>query len=220
MIQISHVFKTYPKRITALSDVSLEISSGEFIFISGYTGSGKSTLLRILCCEERPTSGDVFVNGFHITHRGFKKIYQLRRNIGIIPQGLKLLQDRSVNENIAFALEVIGYSPREIRKKVSEVIGLFWLEEKEKESVHYLSAGEQQLVAIARALVKNPSLILADEPTGVLDRQMTDHVIKIFNDLNQKGTTILFATKDMELIKDYSKKVILLDGGKRVDDGV
>lgn len=219
MIKVSHVFKTYPNKITALSDVSLEIFQGEFIFISGSTGSGKSTLFRILFCEERPTSGEVFINGFHITHRGFKNIYQLRRNIGIIPQNLKLLKDRSVNENIAFALEVIGNSPREVRIKVSEIIRMFGLEEKEKESIHSLSSGEQQLVAIARALVKNPSLILADEPTGLLDHQMTDHLIKIFIDLNRKGTTILFTTKDMGLIKICPQKVILLERGKRVDDG-
>ncbi len=217
MIKMSHVFKTYPNQIAALSDISLEISSGEFIFISGSCGSGKSTLLRILYCEERPTGGEVFVNGFNITNRRFKKVYQLRRTIGIIPQDLKLLRDRTVIENIGFGLEVTGHHPKDVKKRVLEMTGLLGLEGREKESILSLSEGEKQLVAIARALVKYPPLILADEPTGILDCEMANNVIRVFTNLNQKGTTILFATKNMELAKSYPYKLILLEAGKRVD---
>ncbi len=223
MIEMHHVFKTYPSQISALSDVTIEILSGEFTFITGPSGSGKSTLLRILSCAERPTSGEVVVHGMHITRPGFKKIHQLRRTMGIVSQDFKLLKDRTVNENVAFALEVIGHARKEAKNKASEMLRRVRLEEREEDTILALSAGEQQRVAIARALVNSPSLILADEPTGNLDAKMTLDVMDIFTDLHQKGTTIVFATQFTGLVKRYSYRVIqVLNGrllnGKKVDD--
>jgi cell division transport system ATP-binding protein len=222
MIEMHHVSKTYPSQISALSDITLEILPGEFIFIAGPSGSGKSTLLRILFCAERPTCGEVIVHGMHITQPGFKKIYQLRRTMGIVSQDFKLLRDRTVNENIAFALEVTGHTRKEAKNKASDMLRRVGLEEREEDPILALSAGEQQRVAIARALVNSPPLILADEPTGNLDAKMTLEVMGIFTDLHQKGTTIVFATQFTGLIKRYSYRIIqILNGqilnGRKVD---
>ena len=222
MIGIHHVFKTYPSQISALSDITIEILSGEFTFIAGPSGSGKSTLLRILCCAERPTSGEVVVDGMHITQLGFKKIYQLRRRIGIVSQDFKFLRDRTVNENVAFALEVTGHTRKEAKSKASDMLQRIGLEEREEDPILALSAGEQQRVAIARALVNSPSLILADEPTGNLDAKMTLDVMGIFTDLHDQGTTIVFATQFTGLVKRFPYRVIqILNGqvlnGKEVD---
>ena len=217
MIQMFSVSKTYPSQITALSDLYLEVPAGEFIFITGPSGSGKSSLLRILFGAERPSSGEVIVNGIRLTHPGFKKVYQLRRMMGIVSPDFKLLKDRNVRENITFALEVTGHPPKEIKEKVSEILRQMGLQEREKDSILSLSAGEQQHVAIARALVKDPSLILADEPTGILDDAMTEKVMEIFSELHQKGTTIVFATQDTNLIQRHPHRAISLVVGKRGD---
>jgi cell division transport system ATP-binding protein len=217
MIQLSHVFKTYPSQITALSDINLEVTQGEFVFIAGPSGSGKTTLLRILFCVERPTSGEVVVNGISISQRGFRKIYQLRRTMGIVFQDIKLLQDRTVGENIFFALEVTGHTRKEANKKVSEILNRVGLGEREKDPVLSLSAGEQQRVAIARALANNPPLLLADEPTGNLDEEMTLGVMEIFKDLHHRGTTIVFATQNTDLILRYPYRVIHLLNGRRTN---
>ena len=217
MIKMNHVFKTFPNKVTALSDITLEISPGEFTFITGPRGSGKTTLLRILFCAERPTSGEVIVNGIPITERGFSKIYQLRRRMGIVFEDFKLLRDRTVGENLVFALEVTSHARKEIKGKVSEVLAQVGLQERENDSILALSAGERQRVAIARALVNNPPLLLADEPTGNLDDQMSAEVMKIFSDLHRKGTTVVFATQDTDLIRRYPYRVIHLMAGRRVD---
>jgi len=217
MIQMNHVFKTYPSQIAALSDITLEISDGEFIFITGPSGSGKTTLLRILFCAERPTSGEVIVNGVLITQKGFRKIHLLRRTIGMVFQDFKLLQGRTVGENIAFALEVTGHVRKEIKKKVFEILSRVGLREREGDSVLSLSAGEQQRVAIARALVNDPPLLLADEPAGNLDDPMTLDVMQIFTDLHHRGTTIVFATHDMDLIQRYPYRAIYLLNGRKVN---
>jgi cell division transport system ATP-binding protein len=224
MIEMHHVFKTYPSQISALSDVTIEILSGEFTFVAGPSGSGKSTLLRILFCAERPTSGEVVVHGIHITQPGFRKIYQLRRTMGIVSQDFKLLRDRTVNENVAFALEVTGHPRSEAKNKASEILRKVGLEAREQDTILALSAGEQQRVTIARALVNSPPLILADEPTGNLDAKMTLEVMGIFTDLHQKGATIVFATQFTGLVKRYPYRVIqILNGhilnGKRVESG-
>ncbi|MEW6377378.1 MAG: cell division ATP-binding protein FtsE [Thermodesulfobacteriota bacterium] len=217
MIQLTHVYKTYPSQIAALTDINLEISDGEFTFIHGTSSSGRTTLLRILYGAEKPTSGEVIVNGMNLTERGFNKIYHLRRTMGIVFQDFKLLRDRTVSENIAFALEVTGYSRKEIKKRVSEVLEKVSLQERERDSVLALSAGEQQRVGIARALINDPPLLLADEPTGNLDAQMTVDIMRIFTDLHLKGTTVVFATHDRELIKHYPFRVIYISGGRKVD---
>jgi len=218
MIQMSHVTKTYPSQITALSDVNLEISPGEFTFISGPSGSGKTTLLRMLFCAERPTSGEVIVDGINITQTGLSKIYQLRRRMGIVFEDFKLLRDHTVGQNIALALEVTGHARKEIKKRVLEILGLVGLQDREGDSILSLSAGEQQRVAIARALANAPSLLLADEPTGNLDKQMTMDIMKILADLHRMGTTVVFATQDTSLIRRYPYRIIRLMAGKRVEN--
>jgi cell division transport system ATP-binding protein len=217
MIEIYNVYKTYRSQISALSDVTFEILSGEFTFIAGPSGSGKTTLLRILCCAERPTSGEIIVHGIHITQPGFKKIFRLRRTMGIVSQDFKLLRDRSANENVAFALEVTGHDRKGAKKKASEMLSRVGLEEREGDSILALSAGEQQRVAIARALVHSPSLILADEPTGNLDAKMTLEIMRIFTDLHQKGTTIVFATQFTGLVKRFPYRVIQILNGQILD---
>jgi cell division transport system ATP-binding protein len=217
IIEMHHVFKTYPSQISALSDITLEIFPGEFTFIAGSSGSGKSVLLRMLFCAEKPTSGEVVVHGMHITQPGFKKIYQLRRNTGIVSPDFKLLRDRTVNENVAFASEVIGQGKKEAEEKASEMLRRVGLENRGNDPILALSAGEQQRVAIARALVNLPPLILADEPTGNLDAQTTFDVMEIFRDLHRKGTTIVLATQDTGLIRHYPNRVIHLLDGKKVE---
>ena len=217
MIQMEHVYKTYASQISALSDMSLEISTGEFVFIVGPNGSGKTTLLRILIAAVKPSSGEVIVNGMNITEKGFNKIYSLRRTMGVVFRDFKLLRDRTVRENILFALEVTGHSGREAKNKVSEILSRVGLQERERDSVLTLSAGEQQRVAIARALINDPLLLLADEPTGNLDAQTTFEVMRIFTDLHLKGTTVVFTTHAIDLIQRYPYRIIYLLGGKRVD---
>jgi cell division transport system ATP-binding protein len=218
MIEMYQVFKTYPSQISALSDINLEILSGEFTFIAGPSGSGKSTLLRILSCSERPTSGEIVVHGMHITQPGFKKIYQLRRTMGIVSQDFKLLKDRTVNENVALALEVTGHTRKESKSKASDMLRRVRLEEREEDSILALSAGEQQRVAIARALVNSPPLILADEPTGNLDARMTLDIMEIFTDLHQNGTTIVFATQFTGLVKRFPYRVIQILNGQILNE--
>ena len=218
IIEMYHVSKTYPSQMSVLSDITLEISSGEFTFIAGPSGSGKSTLLRILCGAEKPTSGEVVVEGMQITQPGFKKIRQLRKKMGIVSQDFKLLRDRTVNENVAFTLEVTGHTRKEAKGKASDMLRRIGLEEREEDPILVLSAGEQQRVAIARALVNSPSLILADEPTGNLDAKMTLEVMGIFSDLNRQGTTILFATQFTGLIKRFPFRVIQILNG-RISNG-
>jgi cell division transport system ATP-binding protein len=217
MIQMNHVYKIYPSQVFALSDITFKISAGEFVFIAGPNGSGKTTLLSILFGAEKPTRGDVVVNGMNLTEKGFNKIYSLRRIMGMIFQDFKLLRDRTVSENLLFALEVTGYSRKEAKRRVSEILSWIGLQGKEGDSVFTLSAGDQQRVAIARALINDPPLLLADEPTGNLDARMTVDVMGIFNSLHLKGTTIVFATHNIDLVKHYPYRAIFLLGGKRID---
>ena len=220
MIQMVHVYKTYPSQIAALTDISLEIFPGQFTFVTGPSGSGKTTLLHILFCSERPTSGQVIVNGIDVTQKGFKKVHQLRRTTGMVFQDFRLLRDRTVGENIAFALEVTGYPQAEIQRRVLEILKWAGLLGREGDSVLTLSAGEKQRVAIARAVVNNPSLILADEPTGNLDDQMTNDVMKLFMALHRQGTTVIFATQSRDLIQRYPYPVVQLLKGRRIEDGI
>ncbi len=219
MIEMCDVSKIYPSQISALSDVSLEILRGEFTFIAGPSGSGKSTLLRILSYAEKPTSGEVVVCGMHITDPSFGRLYQLRRTMGIVSQEFKLLRDRTVNENVAFALEVTGHTRKEAKRKASDMLSHVGLEEREGDPIVALSAGEQQRVAIARALVNSPPLILADEPTGNLDARMTVGIMGVFTDLHQKGTTIVFATQFTGLVKRYPYRVIQILNGRILNEG-
>ncbi len=215
MIQMVHVSKVYPSRISALSDISLEISKGEFAFINGPSGSGKTTLLRILFGAERPTRGEVILNGVNIT-QSYSRIYELRRSMGIVFQDSKLLQDRTISENVALTLEVTGQFSKEDRSRVLDILEQVGLRDRERESILSLSAGEQQRVAIARALVNHPPLLLVDEPTGNLDVESTDDVMQIFNHFHLKGTTLVFATHDKELVQHYPHRIIHLLAGQTV----
>jgi cell division transport system ATP-binding protein len=210
MIRTRHLFKTYPNQISPLWDVTIEILPGEFVYIFGPSGSGKTTLFRILLCEERPTRGEVMINGIEITKKGFNGIHRVRRIMGVVFQDFKLLRDRTVGENIAFVLEVIGHPRREIRGRVTEVLQWVGLLERKDDPIYALSAGEQQRVAIARALVNAPPILLADEPTGNLDALMTLDVMKIFKALNERGATVVFATHHEHLIRRYPFRVISL----------
>jgi cell division transport system ATP-binding protein len=216
MIQMSHVYKTYPSQVCALSDMSLEISPGEFVFVVGPNGSGKTTLLRILFGAEKPDSGEVTVNGMNITQKGFK-VHSLRRTIGIICQDFKLLNGRTVCENILFALEVTGHSRREAKYRASEILRWVGLEERERDSIRTLSAGEKQRMAIARALINDPCLLLADEPTGNLDVRVTSDVMGMFTILHSRGATVLFATRDTHLVEHYPHRTVYILNGKRVE---
>jgi cell division transport system ATP-binding protein len=218
MIVMSHVFKTYPSQISALSVVSLEILPGDFVFIVGPSGSGKSTLLRILCHTEKPTAGEVVIQGMDITQPGFKNIHQLRRKMGIVSQDFKLLKDRTVNENVSFALEVTGHGREEAKWRASEMLRRVGLEEREEDPILALSAGEQQKAAIARALVNSPPLLIADEPTGNLDAKMTLEIMKIFAQLHEKGTTIVFGTQYTGLVKLYPYRIIHVLNGQILDE--
>ncbi|MGQ9509010.1 MAG: cell division ATP-binding protein FtsE [Thermodesulfobacteriota bacterium] len=211
------ISKTYPNNILALSDINLEISQGEFVFILGPSGSGKSTLLKILIGIEKPTCGEVIINGMRITSPNFKKFHQLRRQIGYVSQDFILLRDRTVWENVALPLEVVGYPQKAIKSKVREVLTRVGLQEREGDMILSLSAGEQQRLSIARALVHEPLLILADEPTGIFDNQMKEEVISLFGEVNQTGTTILLATQDKDLVQRFPYRVISLQGGRRME---
>jgi cell division transport system ATP-binding protein len=217
MIEMTHVFKTYPSQIEALSDINLKISQEEFIFVTGPSGSGKTTLLHILFSLEKPTRGQVMINGIDITQKGFKKVYQLRRKIGMVFQDFKLLKDRTVGENIAFALEVTDHPKKEVQRRVSAILEWVGLLERERDSILTLSAGEQQKIAIARAVINHPLLLLADEPTGNLDDQMTSEIMTLFIALHRQGTTVVFATQSKDLIRRYHYPAIHLLKGRRVN---
>jgi len=220
IIEMDDVSKVYSSGISALSDISLEVLAGEFIFIAGPSGAGKSTLLRILCCAEKPTSGEVVVCGMRITEPGFKKLYQLRKTMGIVSQDFKLLRDRTANENVAFALEATGHPRKEAKRIASDILSRVGLGEREKDPILALSAGEQQRVAIARALANSPPVILADEPTGNLDAKTTLDIMGTFTDLHRRGTTIVFATQFTGLVKRYSYRVIRILGGRISNGGM
>jgi cell division transport system ATP-binding protein len=218
MIQLRHVFKKFPNGATVLSDISLEIAQGEFAYIAGPGGSGKSTLLRVLFGAEKPTAGEVTVNGFELTQKGFSGIYRLRRSMGVVFHDSKLLKDRSVARNIEFALEATGHLDRRARDRVYEILTRVGLQERRSEPIAALSAGEKRRVAIARALVNDPCLLLVDEPTENLDVRITTDVMSIFSQLHKEGKTIVFATQDMDLIRLNPSRTIRIAEGKRVDE--
>lgn len=218
MIQMYHVGKTFGGEIHALVDVTLRVEKGDFVFLTGPSGAGKTTLLKLLFCQEKPTSGQVLISGRNLLKLKKKDIPYLRREIGVVFQDFKLLNDRTVFENVAFALEVIGVAKSEIRKRVLRVLGLVGLQHKFNKKPLLLSGGEQQRVAIARALVKDPKILLADEPTGNLDPELTKEVINILKEVNAKGTTIIVATHNKSLIGGLRKRVVALKKGRVVGE--
>ena len=204
MIKLEHVSKAYSAGIPALNDVNLEIDDGEFVFVCGDSGSGKSTLIT--------------VDGRNLTRIRHKQIPKYRRNVGVVFQDFRLLKDRNVYENVAFALKVIGASTAVIKKKVPQMLSMVGLAAKYKSKPRELSGGEQQRVAIARALVNEPSMLLADEPTGNLDNNNAWEIMKLLEEINEKGTTVIVVTHNLEIVKVMKKRVITIKKGLVVSD--
>ena len=217
---MTDVFKVYANGTKALKGVSYQLDKGEFAFLVGPSGSGKSTIIRLLTGEIAPTDGQVIVNGYDMDRIKMRKMPYLRRTIGVIFQDFRLIEKKSVYENVAFAMRVVGASNKEIRKRVPYVLELVGLENKIKEKPTELSGGEQQRVAIARALVNNPSLIVADEPTGNLDPARSFEILMLLKKINELGTTVLVVTHEKPLVDRLSQRVIAIDGGRIISDGI
>ena len=213
MIEFRSVSVTYLNEIQALRDVSLRIEKGEFAFIVGPTGTGKSTILKLIFKEEKPTEGKVIVNGREVTRLRGGAVSRLRRSIGVVFQDFQLLLQKTAWENVAFALYVTGASRKEIRTRVPEVLDLVGLLDRADAYPHQLSGGEQQRVSIARALVHNPPILLADEPTGNLDPETSWDIIQLLARINLRGTTVVVASHDQHIVDRLNKRVIALDAG-------
>ncbi|MGH7529197.1 MAG: cell division ATP-binding protein FtsE [Gemmatimonadales bacterium] len=218
MIRFTNVFKAFPKGGLALKDVSFHIAKGEFAFLTGHSGAGKSTVLKLVYAEERPTSGEVRVSGYHITAMRAREVPLLRRRLGIVFQDFRLLDDRTAAENVAFALEVTGARQSTIAARVMRVLTQVGLAAKAHAYPRELSGGEQQRVAIARALVNEPTVLLADEPTGNLDERATRGVIQLLRDINASGTAVVMATHDLDIVRQAPYRVIELQEGALVYD--
>lgn len=218
MIKIQDISKIYPPRVVALDEVNIEIESGEFISLVGSSGAGKSTLIKLMIAQEKPTKGSIFVGGKDISRLSHRHSPYYRRKIGVVWQDFKLLHNKTVYENISFALEVVEKPQSEISQRVPKIIKMVGLEGKESRFPRELSGGEVQRVAIARALVHDPHLLIADEPTGNLDPVNTDDIMKLLLKINKLGTTVLIATHNKDVVDGLKKRVIVLEGGKVVSD--
>lgn len=214
LIRLSNVTKRYDNGVSAIFDLDLTIKKGEFVFIIGSSGSGKSTLIKMLYREEKPTKGKIVVGGINVARLRNSKVYKLRRKLGIVFQDFKLLPKLTVYENVAFALEVLGLTKREIREKVIKALDLVGLKSKAKYYPDQLSGGEQQRVAIARAIVNDPRLIICDEPTGNLDPTTSMEIMKVLTHINNLGTTVIVATHDRDIVNELKKRVIMLEAGR------
>ncbi len=218
MITMEAVSKSYSNGVPALNNVSLHIEKGEFVFIVGDSGSGKSTLIKLLLRELTPTGGRIIVNNYDLARLRRRKIAKFRRNIGVVFQDFRLLKDRNVYENVAFAQRVIEVPTRQIRKNVPAMLSLVGLAEKYKAKPKQLSGGEQQRVALARALVNNPPILLADEPTGNLDPRNSWEIMKLLEEINKRGTTVLVVTHNREIVNAMRKRVITVKKGVIISD--
>lgn len=218
MIKFKDVSVVYDKDIVALDNVSFVINDGEFVFLVGKTGAGKSSAIKLLTGEIKPTSGDVIVDGIVVNSLKRKKIPYLRRAQGVVFQDFRLLPNKTVYENVAFAMEIIGKTKKEISRKVPKILALVGLSERANNFPHEISGGEQQRVSIARAIVNSPSLIIADEPTGNLDVETSNGVMELFDKINKMGTTIVMVTHSEKIVNDMCKRVIQLDNGTLVRD--
>ncbi len=218
MIKLEHVSKAYSAGIPALNDVNLEIREGEFVFVVGDSGSGKSTLIKLLLKELEPTEGAITIGGRKLHTIRHKQVPRFRRNIGVVFQDFRLLKDRNVYDNVAFAQRVIGASVRDSRKKVPQMLSMVGLAPKYKSFPRELSGGEQQRVAIARALVNRPKILLADEPTGNLDATNAWEIMKLLEEINERGTTVIVVTHNLEIVKVMGKRVITIKKGVIISD--
>jgi cell division transport system ATP-binding protein len=219
VIQLFHVTKEYPGDGPALQDVSLEIDKGEFVFLTGPSGAGKSTLLKLIFCDEPATAGQLLLFGKNVAKIQARAIPYVRRNIGVVFQDFKLLPQRTVAENVALPLEVQALAAKDIRKKVRALLRSVGLEHKGDKFPPSLSGGEQQRVAVVRALAADPALLLADEPTGNLDPERTLEVMELLAGASARGTTVVVATHDRSLLERYKRRVLLLERGRLVSDG-
>lgn len=215
---MKNVYKRYSNGVLALNNINVKIDQGEFVYIVGQSGAGKSTFIKLMYREEKPTKGDIIIAGQNVSKLKERDIPYLRRNIGIVFQDFKLLENLTVFENVAFAMEVVEADPREIRKRVMEVLEQVKLKHKAKSLPSELSGGEQQRVSIARSIVNRPKVIIADEPTGNLDPETSWEIMDIFEEINEQGTTIVMATHNKEIVNTMRKRVLQIDGGQIVRD--
>lgn len=218
LITFKGVSKTYKNGTEALKEVDLTIQDGEFVFIIGHSGAGKSSMVRLLFCEELPTEGDVIINCVNTRNLSRRQIPQFRRSLGIVFQDFRLIRNLNVYDNIAFAMRVVGKSRKEIKKRVESVLKLVGLTEKAKEFPGTLSGGEQQRVALARAIVNSPKIIVADEPTGNIDPEMSYEIMRLLKAINRQGITVLVVTHEHEFIRKFGKRVLELEDGRIVSD--
>jgi cell division transport system ATP-binding protein len=218
LITIKNASKTYKTGVTAIHDLSVSFKKGEFVFITGQTGCGKSTLIKMLYREEKPTSGQIFIGGLDVAKLSNRRVYKIRRKLGVVFQDFKLLPKSTVFENVAFALEIFGTPTKEIYNKVVKVLDLVGLKNKAKQYPHQLSGGEQQRVAIARAIVNGPKILICDEPTGNLDPKTSLEIMNVLEAINKLGTTVLVVTHDIEMVNKLKKRVVMLDEGRILKD--
>ena len=220
MIRLTDVVKEYANGTRALNGLNLEVKDGEFVFLVGPSGSGKSTVIKLLTGEVVPTEGRVMVNGFSLTNIAEWQIPYMRRTLGVIFQDFRLIENKTVYDNMLFAMRVVGATPKEIKKRIPYVLRLVGLETKQSRLPNELSGGEQQRVAIARALVNNPATIIADEPTGNLDPARSLEIMTLLKRINELGTTVLVVTHEKDLVNRFDERVVMLDRGRVVSDAV
>lgn len=220
MIEFTDVVKTYTEGNTALNGLTMQIEDGEFCFLVGPSGSGKSTIIKMITGELKPSSGTVHVNGYSLERIRKREIPFLRRTVGVVFQDFRLIPNMTVYDNVAFAMRVIGAREKEIKERVPYVLELVGLEDKSKRFPGEMSGGEQQRLAIARALVNNPSTIIADEPTGNLDPQKSLEIMDLLSEINKLGTTVLVVTHEKELVERFTRRVIAIDEGVVISDGM
>ena len=220
MIQFTNVVKTYQQGNNALNGATMQIEDGEFVFLIGPSGSGKSTIIKLISGELKPTSGTVHVNGYNLERIRKREVPYLRRTVGVVFQDFRLIDKMTVYENVAFAMRVVGAREKEIRERVPYVLELVGLENKMNRHPNEMSGGEQQRLAIARALVNNPSTIIADEPTGNLDPERSFEIMALLQEINNLGTTVLVVSHDQKLVELFGKRVIEINEGRVVSDGL
>ena len=218
MIEFRNVSKVYNNGTEALHNINLKVEKGEFVFIVGSSGAGKSTFLKLITCEERPNEGQVLIDGQDISHIRKGKIPYVRRKMGLVFQDFCLIDHMTVYDNVAFAMRVVGASPKAIKKRVPYILGLVGLQHKAKHYPTEMSGGERQRVGLARALVNNPSMIIADEPTGNIDPALSYEIVDLLSAINERGTTVLMVTHEHSLVKHFHKRIIQIHSGEIVAD--